>query len=463
MSGKRKRGRVYFGMRNFKFETHDENGNKVSEITENEWKELIIKDWESIENPTPIELSYIFHNRDKDSEGEKKTLHAHFVARFENPVEYDSTREKFKCESRNFEKCRSETSALLYLTHTTTDAIKAKKVRYNVAELNVLTSTDEVVKRLEGEELEDWYRLKISGREGSNKVSTDDEVARIIDELSEGLLLLEDVKQELKSLYDSTTATMTWMKNKRYFKEAISEYYQNKYYDWLDNGRSFKLIYIEGASSIGKTSFARELGKEFNTIKGLRPTAIHNAPNDTKGARYDFLSSYDNEAVTVFDDLNPNTFGYTEFLNLFEKERVSKYSSRFNDKPWFAEIGIITKSTPIKDWTTKLSYSELKDVSSSEKYNVLYQPRRRFSLVVSINHDKVTISNYVLDDKKTMKHHLETLKEFQVPDKTEDYNSGFWDEKFQRKIIKAVMVALGLKEPTKAEIKKVGVDDGDDV
>lgn len=67
-------------------------------------------------------------------------------------------------------------------------------------------------------------------------------------------------------------------------------------------------------------------------MKGLRVTAIHNAPNDTKGARYDFLSGYENEAVTVFDDLRPNTFGYTEFLNLFEKERVSKYSSRFNDK-----------------------------------------------------------------------------------------------------------------------------------
>lgn len=463
MSEKRKRGRVYFGMRNFKFETHDENGNKVSEMTEDEWKDVIVQDWESIENPRPVELSYIFHNRDKDSEGDKKTLHAHFVARFENPVEYDSTKEKFKCESRNFEKCRSETSALLYLTHTTAEAIKAKKVRYNVSELNVLTSNDDVIKRLEGEELEDWYRLKISGREGSNKISTDDEVARIIDELSEGLMLLEDVKQELKSLYDSTTATMTWMKNKRYFKEAISEYYQNKYYEWLDKGRSFKLIYIEGASSIGKTSFAREIAKEINKIKGLRLSAIHNAPNDSKGARYDFLSSYENEAVTVFDDLNPNTFGYTEFLNLFEKERVSKYSSRFNDKPWFAEVGIITKATPISDWTAKLSYSELKDVSNSEKHNVLYQPRRRFALVISINHDKVTISNYVLDDRKTMKHHLETLKEFQVPDKTEDYNSGFWNEKFQKKVIKSIMVALGFKEPTKAEVKKVGVEDGNDI
>lgn len=36
----------------------------------------------------------------------------------------------------------------------------------------------DIVKQLQGEELEDWYRLKIAGREGSNKVSTDEDVAR---------------------------------------------------------------------------------------------------------------------------------------------------------------------------------------------------------------------------------------------------------------------------------------------
>ncbi len=53
-----------------------------------------------------------------------------------------------------------------------------------------------------------------------------------------------------------------------------------------------------------------------NERKGLR-SLVHTHLNDTKGARYDFLGSYENEAVTVFDDLKPNTFSYTEFLNLW--------------------------------------------------------------------------------------------------------------------------------------------------
>lgn len=457
---KAKRSRLFFGMRNMHFETHDKDGKLIDKVSEENWKKRVIEEITAVCDPAPEELTFIFHDRDVDTDGTKKTLHLHFVVRFENPLYYDPTMVKFKCESRNFEKARSETSALLYLTHTTSEAIKMKKVRYNVSELNVFVfDKNGHRQQLKDDELEEWYRYKIAGREGSNKVSTDDDVARIIDELSEGLMTIDDVKDELKQLFDPTTATMAWMKNKRYFKEAVTEYYQQKYYDWLEHGRSFKLVYIQGTSGIGKTSFAREIGMEFNRLKGIRATAIHNAPNDTKGARYDFLSGYENEAVTVFDDLRANTFGYTEFLNLFEKERVSKYSSRFNDKAWFAELALITKSTSISKWTSQLSYSELKDANAGEKPNVLYQPRRRFSLVLDVSDKEVILGNYVLTDRKTMTHEFKEIKRFECPDKTEEKNTGFWEPKFQKKVIKAVMVALGFVKPTEADLKAVSVDE----
>ena len=275
-------------------------------------------------------------------------------------------------------------------------------------------------------------------------------------------MTLDDVKSELKQLYDGTTATMTWVKNKRYFREAVTEYYQQKYYDWLEHGRTFQLVYIQGKSSIGKTSFAHELAKAYNERKGLRSTAIHNAPNDTKGARYDFLGSYENEAVTVFDDLKPNTFAYTEFLNLFDNNRVSKYSSRFVDKAWFAELGIITKSTDINDWTSRLSYSELRSASASDKPNVLYQPRRRVSLVVDISHEQVVISSYVLTDRKKMTHELQPIMTLDCPPRTDAEDSGFWDPRFQKKAIKAIMVALGLDTPSQSDLDRVSASADDE-
>ena len=248
------------------------------------------------------ELTYVFHDKDVDDEDEtvKKALHVHFVVRFENPRYYNSILDAFGCEKRNFQNARSESSALLYLTHTTPEAIKAKKTRYNVQELHCIVKEEKEYKRLTGDELEKFYRVKISGKTGKTGVKVDDDVARIIDELTEGTLKLDDVKAQLKEIFDPTTATMIWVKNKRYFKEAVIEHYENKYRAWLEGGRNFKLIYINGPSGIGKTYFANKVARAINKARGVYEPLIHNAPNHTRNTRYDFLSGYENEIITVF-------------------------------------------------------------------------------------------------------------------------------------------------------------------
>lgn len=442
-----KKHRLFFGMRNYKFETHDENGVKRENApTESEWRKQISEEFEAID---AAELTYVFHDRDVDDEDEtiKKALHVHFVVRFENPRYYDKTREDFKCEKRNFQKARSESSALLYLTHTTPEAIKAKKARYNVQELNCILKEGNEYRKLTGDELEKFYRIKISGKAGGNAVKADDDVARIIDELTEGTLKLEDVKSQLKEIFDPTTATLTWMKNKRYFKEAVIEHYENKYREWLEGGRNFKLIYINGPSGIGKTYFANKLARAINKARGIYEPLIHNAPNHTRNTRYDFLSGYENEAVTVFDDLDARTFDYAEFLNLFERDRVAKYSSRFRDKAWFAEVAIITKSEPIEKWTKKLSYSEWISSSNLERDNVLYQPRRRFTLVVNIDSTSVKFQVFKVTDKKTNTHELHTINEIKFKD--------FHDEKIQSNIIKQILKLINLEEVKDEDIEKI--------
>lgn len=442
-----KKHRLFFGMRNYKFETHDENGVKRENApTESEWRKQISEEFEAID---AAELTYVFHDRDVDDEDEtiKKALHVHFVVRFENPRYYDKTREDFKCEKRNFQKARSESSALLYLTHTTPEAIKAKKARYNVQELHCILKEGNEYRKLAGDELEKFYRIKISGKAGCNAVKADDDVARIIDELTEGTLKLEDVKSQLKEIFDPTTATLTWMKNKRYFKEAVIEHYENKYREWLEGGRNFKLIYINGPSGIGKTYFANKLARAINKARGIYEPLIHNAPNHTRNTRYDFLSGYENEAVTVFDDLDARTFDYAEFLNLFERDRVAKYSSRFRDKAWFAEVAIITKSEPVEKWTKKLSYSEWISSSNLEKDNVLYQPRRRFTLVVNIDSTSVKFQVFKVTDKKTNTHELHTIDEITFKD--------FHDEKKQAEIIKQILKLINLEEVKDEDIEKI--------
>lgn len=51
MSGKNKRSRLYFGMRNYNFETHDAEGNVTWDIAENDWKNEIKKQFEAVSDP----------------------------------------------------------------------------------------------------------------------------------------------------------------------------------------------------------------------------------------------------------------------------------------------------------------------------------------------------------------------------------------------------------------------------
>ncbi|MGX9825284.1 hypothetical protein ACVVIB_12485 [Lactococcus lactis] len=45
------------------------------------------------------------------------------------------------------------------------------------------------------------------------------------------------------------------------------------------------------------------------------------------------------------------------------------------------------------------------------------------------------------------------------PKRTDAEDSGFWDQSFQKKAIKAIMIALGLDEPTKKDLDRLSVDD----
>ena len=145
--------------------------------------------------------------------------------------------------------------------------------------------------------------------------------------------------------------------------------------------------------------------------------------------------------------MDAETFGYAEFLNLFERDRVAKYSSRFRDKAWFAEVAIITKSEKIEKWTKKLSYSDLNAASSAEKDNVLYQPRRRFSLIVDIDTTSVKFQVYKVIDKKTNKHELHTIDGLKYQD--------FHNEKVQEKIIKKILKFINLEEVKDEDIEQL--------
>ena len=132
-----KRFRIYSGVRNFAYDTHDKDGNVVSEISEIEWRNQIIALLSSVQS---CDAWFVFHDKDvipaTDVSPEKiKPLHCHFVLIFENARWPKSVMTATGTNENELENVRNIAGSMRYLTHTTTDAINQRKYRYSIDEL----------------------------------------------------------------------------------------------------------------------------------------------------------------------------------------------------------------------------------------------------------------------------------------------------------------------------------------
>lgn len=83
MKKKDKKYRRFDVNRNYQFETHDDDGNQISDITEAEWREKVISEINDLfSNSCVTEVFYIFHDNDINDDGTSKGLHVHLVVTF---------------------------------------------------------------------------------------------------------------------------------------------------------------------------------------------------------------------------------------------------------------------------------------------------------------------------------------------------------------------------------------------
>ena len=64
-----------------------------------------------------------------------------------------------------------------------------------------------------------------------------------------------------------------------------------------------------------------------------------------------------------------------------------------------------------------------------------------------------------MTDRKKMTHELQPIMTLDCPKRTDEEASGFWDPRFQKKAIKAIMVALGLDTPSQKDMDRLSADD----
>ena len=400
-----KRVRRFSISRNKQYETHQLDGQgqlqRVSDISDNDWKEKVKSEtfeYLAREYGSLKSIALIFHDRDLTSDGEQKGLHCHMVIEFRNPVTITSL-EKFKFpvgkslnnqelmfQSRNVEASKSASGSYRYLTHTTDKAMMERKTRYEVQELLVAEyGTDGSIEFLNGEQLEIWYRDKIKGTVRPEKLEFDEALQEAFYKVRTGEIFDElEVESFLRERFTEMQATELVIKNKKFIDNSRQMYQKEVFEDMQNNGRNLKTFFISGSSGLGKSRFAKDLARRININNGKSINSIYTAPTAKDGKTYDFIDSeYKAQDVTIFDDIDATSFGFQEFLNIFDRDNITKISSRYTNKAWVSHYAIITKASPIEDWMKRLA-SQSSEYDKS-KINQIVQVSRRIELYIDLD------------------------------------------------------------------------------
>lgn len=466
---KQNRSRAFIGQRNYEYETHQLNEDGTLTPIENaptqeQWKEKVIDELFKTEKLAGSDftegfsfLALIFHDRDVDTNDKEhhkiKGLHCHFVIRFKNPRSYEEIKTLTNCQERNFAKLTSQGAALRYLTHTTSQAMAEEKTRYNVSELLVIDNTGNKPNQfLEGEDLETWYRTKIKANIKANEADSksSSRMTQLAMLVSRGEIKPHEVEGILIKEFGEELGFSIYRKERKKLVEDYQDFLERKRREIFANGKKLSTIYIDGASETGKSMFAKDLANEINLRKGFDVTDTYLASSPKKNSTWDWISKYKEEHVTIFNDLDPKLFTFTEFLKTFETRIVTDVSSRYKDKTWFSEYAIITKSTPISDFIDTVCLEELVRASSMEQsQNIRYQVKRRFKLTILIENNKITLSQFSKNGYSQIK------KIFNYKNITE-----FWEGEIRKEIINECLALLDdeqteQSEPTPKEATKV--------
>lgn len=339
--------------RNYQFETHDDKGNKISDITESDWRKKVISEVRSYMNDGQrddglVEIFYIFHDRDVNSDGTNKGLHVHFVATFLKKRSDTSAVKFFGASSvHNCKSCDTYVGSCRYLIHVSESALNEMKTIYlpdavsgwrisddgglvatTVADFkDAMSSKNGRKSRAEQKAVKD--ECAVSVMVGKSMIS-DVRDTYLSDSRRVGLSFVDYLSD--KALYERASAE--WL-------QMITEFYQTHYCPLTS-------IYISGGGGTGKTSLANALSHKFADSHGIHSVAVAG-----KKTTFDFAGNYKGERVTVVNEFS-TTFPVEQFLSVFDPLNAVPVNSRNTDKLYFANYCIFTTSTPVEHFIYQL-------------------------------------------------------------------------------------------------------------
>ena len=286
----------------------------------------------------------ITHDKDQLQDGTMKPPHFHAVITLKNSMTINSIASTIKVEPQYVNKIRSSTiAAQMYLIHRNDPG----KYQYDPKEVHASFDYPMLV---------DDTPMKIRREDLASKIASG-EIKRY-------------------NLVNHVTPD-EYARNIRYYENCFD--YRNKIMKGLN--RNMQCIFITGQSGTGKTTYA----KEYAVAKGFATYVSSGGKNP--------LDNYAGEECIILDDTRSSTWSLTDFLKLTDNHTDSLVGCRYYNKS-IAECKLLIV-------TSCKSLDEFYNNALNNEEEPKVQLLRRFSLLVHMTHDTITICCY---DPSTASH-----------------------------------------------------------
>jgi hypothetical protein len=252
--------------------------------------------------------AYIFHDKDKDKEGNLIRPHIHIALRLKYPYETKYISEWFGVKEQYIEKCKSNWVGMLsYLIH------KNKEEKYQYKDEEVISNFD--------------WKEEIEKNNGSR-------LSEIVKGIREGKIREYNYFE--------------YMEDEEFYKyrRQIDTTFLFRRDKLKGVDRDMKAIFITGEAGVGKTFYAKEFAKD----REYKPF-ISSGTNDP-------FDGYKGEECIILDDLRPSTMHLADLLKVLDNNTASSVKSRYYNKVLECKLIIITTTLDIETFFNKVFSGE---------------------------------------------------------------------------------------------------------
>lgn len=356
----------------------------------------------------PIKYAGILHNKDINEDGSLTIPHIHIMLQFENARSIDNVAKILKDKPQYIQQWKGDTTnGYSYLIHATTDAqdqhqYEVNEVKANFDYIDLIEKAKKAVKfTLTGKD-----ELIIKG---------------LLDKLYIGEITKEEIEKKLSgSQYAKAKTRIESVYQKR--MEIVADEWRGY---MRENNLSIEVIWIYGASGVGKTRLAKDYASKYGEDYFI------------SGSSRDPFQHYQGQKIIILDELRPSIFQYSDLLKMLDPFNDDVMgASRYFDKPLTANILIITSPYKPRDFYMKIIEGNKKFDSSTDSFKQL---ARRINLVLQLDKDSIQTAFY---DSKLENFFLEKSSKESNPyidvTKNEDFLQALNTEKLYKQVLSMI-------------------------